>query len=251
MRHRPEKSEKMQSDGSKVGGAGSREKTPDSQRGRHFTIPHPIAEEEQQQPQSSSDSQSIQPAGFIDSMKKFFAPCVGAVDAASVYIEECQPSKYETCDLNQQDNVADDVIMRLRERNGGIGQHGGKRRNDTLEIPTNGILFDDDDVSAISAHTLEEMERLRIQMAQNNKLMNFQMSPNRISTKAVSQHSRGAEKAPDAFNEGNLSICVSASDSSSSQGVEENMGSPQFRKFPPTWSNEIGKDQDFKIRPVG
>lgn len=279
----------MQSNGLVQVGSKTRENNTESQRGRNFTIPQPIAEEEQQQPPSEtvadiSDDQESTAAAFIDSVKKFFAPCFGAVDAASLYIGECRPSKYDGYNPNQQDNVAEDVIMRLRERNGGFTQV--KRRSETLEIPTNGVLFDDDDVSAISSHTLEEMERLRLRMAQSSGLSNFQISPGknhnnlksgasnimrpRPTYKVPRQHEaadRAAvsnmrtwniQKAPvitktaESINEGNLAQCGSASDSSSSEGVEQRKKEvPQIHKSRPAWSNRARKDRGFKTHPVG
>jgi hypothetical protein len=179
---------------------------------RRFTIPQPIAEEEQQQEQQESQHgvsvivgennyeahHGSSASAFINSMKNIFAPCVGAVDAASLFMDECRPSKFDTCNINQNvggnynsnnnnnnnnnNNGAEDVIMRLRERNGAYTTKQAmhkQKRGETLEIPTHaGMMFDDDDVSAISAHTLEEMELLR--MAQKSKrggISNFHMSP--------------------------------------------------------------------------
>ncbi|OEU21085.1 hypothetical protein FRACYDRAFT_234711 [Fragilariopsis cylindrus CCMP1102] len=149
---------------------------------RRFTIPQPIAEEEQQQQQQQQESQqhgfpiiveetnyeahqhhhgSSSASSFINSVKNIFAPCVGAVDAASLFMDDCRPSKFDTWNTNQQ------AMNR-------------QKRGKTLEIPTHsGMMFDDDDVSAISAHTLEEMELLR--MAQKSKrgagISNIHMSP--------------------------------------------------------------------------
>eukprot|EP00536_Pseudo-nitzschia_multiseries_P002037 jgi/Psemu1/4728/gm1.4728_g len=273
----------MQSNNNGPTGSKSRENNAESQRGRSFSIPQPIAEEDQQQPQSEAgkaDDQGSKAATFIDSVKKFFAPCVGVVDAASLYIGECRPANYEGCDPNHHDNVAEDVIMRLRERNGGFSR--GKRRSETLEIPTNGILFDDDDVSAISSHTLEEMERLR--MAQKSGLSNFQLSPRHIhgnmkpsnsnilrpiptgkSTRPQQTANHAAvsnneswriqpvtPKTTEATKEGNLTLCASASDSSSSEGAEQGKGDSRLSyKSPPAWSKDAENDKSFNTRPVG
>mmetsp|Transcript_1117 Transcript_1117/g.2382 ORF Transcript_1117/g.2382 Transcript_1117/m.2382 type:complete len:271 (+) Transcript_1117:117-929(+) len=270
----------MQSNNNGPVGSKPRENA-EAQRGRNFTIPQPIAEEDQHQPQSEADKSEDQgstAAAFIDSVKKFFAPCVGAVDAASVYIGECRPSNYDGCDPIQHDNVAEDVIMRLRERSAGYNQ--GKRRSDTLEIPTNGMLFDDDDVSAISSHTLEEMERLRL--AQSSGLTNFQLSPGKLKGNVKPSNSNilhplptGKTKRPQdtanraaASNDqswrikpesskptdatGNLILCASASDSSSSEGADQGKGNVQSAyKSPPAWSNKAGKEKEFKTHPVG
>lgn len=98
---------------------------------------------------------------FIESVRNVFAPCVGVVDAASIYMGNCRFGKDA-----YDNNVGDGIAMRLRT---GAMQHKAvqKRDGETLEIPANAGF--DDDVSAISAHTLEEMERLR-QVQQNSKL---------------------------------------------------------------------------------
>ncbi|VEU39377.1 unnamed protein product [Pseudo-nitzschia multistriata] len=263
-------------------GTKSREANMESQRGRNFTIPQPIAEEDQQQQsEKTSVRKNLEKASFMDSVKKFFEPCVGAVDAASFYIGECRPSDYEACDPNQQDKVAEDVIMKLRERNGGL-----KRRNETLEIPTNGMLFEDDDVSAISSHTLEEMERLRL--AQNSGITNFQIAPGKHQpgnilhprptddptspqdaadrSDAVKFRNWSTQKTPSTAkpqergtNEGNITLCVSVSDSSSNEDGEKASPkasspkefSPKTFTSPPSWSKKSGKNRAFKTHPVG
>ena len=89
---------------------------------RRFTIPQPIAEEEQQQQQQQQESQqhgfpiiveetnyeahqhhhgSSSASAFINSVKNIFAPCVGAVDAASLFMDDCRPSKFDTWNTNQ------------------------------------------------------------------------------------------------------------------------------------------------------
>lgn len=257
---------------------------------RNFTIPQPIAEEEQQQSQhepagGESDAKVSPAAEFIDSMKRFFAPCVGAVDAASLFIGRCRPSNFDTYEINKQqgDNIAEEVIMRLRERNGGFTQQTVKRRSETLEIPTHGMLFDDDDVSAISSYTLEEMERLRI--SQNRRLSNFHMSPNknysnyRSNTKSIMrprpaaksagqqaashiaftnrqlwniQHPPVTTKTTYANNNWDLSICVSESESSGSEGIET--GKEEVARVctgAPAWGNKAGKDKRFETHRVG
>lgn len=100
---------------------------------------------------------------FIDSIKKIFAPCVGVVDAASIIMGNCRGEKdpaYEPYDLNLHGGDPLDVVMRLRERNAALNVKLQKRQGETLEFRSNGGF--DDDVSAISAHTLEEMDRLRM-----------------------------------------------------------------------------------------
>jgi hypothetical protein len=271
----------MQETNIPAGGTTSRDNNIESHRGRNFTIPQPIAEEELHQPQLESaleetDTNESPAAAFIDSVKRFFAPCVGAVEDASFYIGECRPSNLESCETNEQgENVAEDVIMRLRERNGGFRQTA-KRRSETLEIPTHGMLFDDDDVSAISSHTLEEMDRLR--MAQNSRLSNFHMSPsnnyNNFESSASNimrpkpgnllvpqkagarkqawkiQKSSATNETAEATNE--LAICVSASDSSSSQGNEQRKeDAARVTSSAPSWGSKAEKDQGLRTHRVG
>lgn len=278
----------MQDSNNPGGAATLRENNVDSQRGRNFTIPQSIAEEEQQQPQLDSgkeetDTRESPARSFIDSVKKFFAPCVGAVDAASLYIGECRPSNLDSCDLNDKgENIAEDVIARLRERNGGFKQQTVKRRSETLEIPTHGMLFDDDDVSAISSHTLEEMERLR--MGQNSRFSNFHILPNSNYSKFESKTSNimrpkptdrsagqiagshgnahvkkqawNIQKSPvtnkAAGSTNDLSICVSTSDSSSSEGIEQRKGDiTRVHSTPPSWGSKIEKDEGLETHRVG
>ena len=248
----------MQDANNPAGATGARENTAESNRGRNFTIPQPIAEEDQQiQQLESSAAETLNrtpsAAALIDSVKQFFAPCVGAVDAASVYIGNCRPSDEDP--NGQGENIAEDVIMRLRKKHGGFHEQNVKRRSELLEIPTHGVLFDDDDVSAISAHTLEEMERLRL--AQQGKLSNFQMSPAPIYSNTESAASnimrpiqkKFASKAATPDGNNDISICVSVSDSSSEQGMKEEK-SPETTA-PPAWGSKAGKDMDFKTHRVG
>lgn len=233
-------------------------------RCRRIDIPRPIVEEEQHQEDGAShsnDRKNINGASkqnvptvdsigwegsassFVDSMKRFFAPCVGVVDAASLFIGGCRPLHYTDNETNPREGsldkknssniAADDVIMRLRERNGGFNARQStkqqQKRGDTLEIPTHGMLFDDDDVSALSAHTLEEMERLRI--AQQKRLSNFYISP--PPNRKHQSRSKKQQSQTERMNSWNsqpsysiqpdsLSICVSTSGSSSdSEGVIE------------------------------
>ncbi len=198
------------------GATSALENTAESNRGRNFTIPQPIAEEHT----AAETDKTASAAALIDSVTQFFAPCVGAVDAASGYIGSCRPSDKDS--NGQGENIAEDVIMRLRKKHGGF-EHN-KRRSELLEIPTHGVIFDDDDVSAISSHTLEEMERLRL--AQQGRLSNFQMSPTPHHTESAASNlmrplqDQFASKAasPDGVND--MSICVSVSDSTSEEGLK-------------------------------
>jgi hypothetical protein len=263
----------MQENNDPTMGTTSRENNMESHRGKNLSIPQPIAEEDQQRRESSvefTNNSESQAVGFINSVKKFFAPCVGAVDAASVYIGECRPSNLDSDEIGE--NVTEDVIMRLRERNGGFNQQNVKRRSETLEIPTHGMLFDDDDVSAISSHTLEEMERLRL--AQNSRFSNFHLLPNSNyvassnimrprpsdvsagqkagapSSSWTIQKSLVTNEAAETTNA--ISICVSASDSSSSEGNErrkEVKGTAEA--VPSSWGSKAEQEDRFQTHQVG
>lgn len=255
----------MQETSNTAGGGAPRESNNmESHRGRNFTIPQPIAEEQQQSQLESSaeetDKKASPAEALIDSVKQFFAPCVGAVDAASLYISDCRTSKHLDV-IDQGENVAEDVIMRLRERNGGFGQQTMKRRSETLEIPTHGMLFDDDDVSAISSHTLEEMERLRL--AQNSRLANFQMSPSSVNSNIMRPKPTDPGQKPGAWNIQKPQVTneainllspigVTASDSSSSQGNEPQTDDKALEESaPPSWGSKADEDGNFKTHPVG
>ena len=247
---------KMEGASNPTGGAAPPEhNNNESHRGRNFTIPQPIAEGEEQQQSSAeeTDNKTSPAAALIDSVKQFFAPCVGAVDAASLYIGECRPSK-DSDAIDQGENVAEDVIMRLRERNGGFRQQNMKRRGDTLEIPTHGMLFDDDDVSAISSHTLEEMERLRLTQS---RLASFQMSPNIMRPKPNDAEQKpgvwNIQKEPVTQEATNLlsPIAVTSSDSSSSQENEPRTDDKALNETaPPSWGSKADEDGHFKTHPV-
>jgi hypothetical protein len=110
---------------------------------------------------------------LIESVRKVFAPCVGVVDAASIFMGNCRFGK----DAYDQTGGGDGIAMRLI--NGAMNKTAQKRQGETLEIPAHGGF--DDDVSAISAHTLEEMERLRL--AQQKSKLHMLTPPNNNSRK--------------------------------------------------------------------
>mmetsp|Transcript_43999 Transcript_43999/g.106684 ORF Transcript_43999/g.106684 Transcript_43999/m.106684 type:complete len:320 (+) Transcript_43999:578-1537(+) len=111
---------------------------------------------------------------FLESVKQVFAPCGGVVDAASFILGNCRGSTKSSavvdeggllrCGGGAHGTTSDDIVYRLRERGAAVFSSSTQRRQgETLEFPANGGF--DDDVSAISAHTLEEMERLRMAAA--------------------------------------------------------------------------------------
>ena len=111
---------------------------------------------------------------FLESVKQVFAPCGGVVDAASFILGNCRGSTKSSavvdeggllrCGGGAHGTTSEDIVYRLRERGAAVFSTSTQRRQgETLEFPANGGF--DDDVSAISAHTLEEMERLRMAAA--------------------------------------------------------------------------------------
>mmetsp|Transcript_21471 Transcript_21471/g.40094 ORF Transcript_21471/g.40094 Transcript_21471/m.40094 type:complete len:280 (-) Transcript_21471:412-1251(-) len=163
--------------------------------------PVPVAEEKQETKGIPNGQQMNEdPAStFIDSVRRVFAPCVGVVDAASFLMGHCRFGKegYETA-YDMKPGGDSGVVMKLRERNGVIHKAVQKRQGETLEIPANGGF--DDDVSAISAHTLEEMERL--QLAQKKSKMHMltppktstrSRKPNQSSSRVASNRPRGTK----------------------------------------------------------
>lgn len=103
-------------------------------------------------------------SSFIQSIKKVFAPCVGVVDAASFMMANCRGEKetqYETYDMNLNGPDLVETVMGLRQRNAPMNEMKvQKRQGETLVFHATAGF--DDDVSAISSHTLEEMERSRM-----------------------------------------------------------------------------------------
>jgi hypothetical protein len=116
----------------------------------------------------------------MESVSKMFAPCVGVVDAASFFIGNCRFGK------EPYESYGGDAAQRLRGHPG-IHAVPQKRQGETLEIPANSGF--DDDVSAISAHTLEEMERLRLAQ-QKSKLQTLTPLINNNSRKPHLSSSR-------------------------------------------------------------
>lgn len=142
------------------------EAPPPAQQGAVLTPPPPppvaaAAAAPHRDPPSTTTAAEASATSFIASVQKVFAPCVGVVDAASLFMGNCRFGK----------DAYHDAGDRMRLRTTGMHQQqqklNQKRQGETLEIPSHGGFFDDD-VSAISAHTLEEMERLRQAHHQNN-----------------------------------------------------------------------------------
>lgn len=95
--------------------------------------------------QSHERSQSD---GFVEHVKKLVGSCGVVVDFASMFIQNTCRAETSTV---QEDNLETFPPHNTSSRT-------KRRQGATLEFsPRSG--FEDDDVSAISAHTLEEMER--------------------------------------------------------------------------------------------
>jgi hypothetical protein len=93
--------------------------------------------------------------GLWESAVKIFSPCVGVVDFASIFMQNsCRAQTPE--DVKKEAEGTQILKMKLRKP----APRSRKRQGETLEFSKNGGF--DDDVSAISAHTLEEMERLGV-----------------------------------------------------------------------------------------
>lgn len=116
---------------------------------------HPVKSSTQSkvfhQPRRSGD-QHQESEGFLGStVKTVFGHCVGIVDVASIVLASCRGESEEG---ENSDKVSPILELGLSKSS----KKSRKRQGDTLEFPTNGGF--EDDVSALSARTLEEMERL-------------------------------------------------------------------------------------------
>ncbi|KAG7357233.1 hypothetical protein IV203_001921 [Nitzschia inconspicua] len=142
------------------------EAPPPAEQGAILTPP-PVGKPSDKAPRTAVEDSA---ASFIESVRKVFAPCVGVVDAASILMGNCRFSK-DSFDTGEGG-------MANRLKTGAMQKSVQKRQGETLEIPANGGF--DDDVSAISAHTLEEMERSR--QAKRNSRMQLLTPTNTGST---------------------------------------------------------------------
>jgi hypothetical protein len=150
-------------------------------------------------------------AGFLSStVQTFFRRCAGLVDAASVAV-------IDSCQGERNDGVLDpqapsDQTNRSRRKQGGV-----------LEFPADGEL--QDDVSALSANTLEEMERLAKMMAENGLRRSelydgsSRPYPGQVLTHppALKTDARAKLHAQEIPSDADLSIGIATSGSSSSQ----------------------------------
>ena len=96
-----------------------------------------------------------------NTVKSLLGQCAGFVDVASFVIQSCRGDG--DCQQNRESHILGPLFeprrgsRKVRRRQGG-----------TLEFPADGGFADD--VSAISANTLEEMERLAPQVSKRNLL---------------------------------------------------------------------------------
>jgi hypothetical protein len=124
--------------------------------------------------QNMSTSTHAPATDFLESVKQMFAPCGGVVDVATFILGNCRGATRSStvagdggdilrCGGGGAHATSDDIVFKLRERGAAAFSSTQRRQGETLEFPANGGF--DDDVSAISAHTLEEMERRRLAAA--------------------------------------------------------------------------------------
>lgn len=89
-------------------------------------------------------------SSFLGStVKSLFGQCAGFVDVASFVIQSCRGDKDD--ERNKQGDTLGPLVEATRGR-------ARRKQAGTLEFPAEGGF--EDDVSALSANTLEEMERL-------------------------------------------------------------------------------------------
>ena len=93
--------------------------------------------------------------GFFETAaKNLIGPCVGVVNIASLFIQKtCRGKPVE--EGNAREEGHNPLFFKARLKR--YSQMSRRRQGETLEFPADDGF--DDDVSAISAHTLEEMER--------------------------------------------------------------------------------------------
>jgi hypothetical protein len=130
----------------------------------------------------SRDNQknSTDDEGLWESAVKIFGPCVGDVDFSSFFQNSCQAPTAQAVNKVAEGNRI--LKMKLKKPS----PRSKKRQGETLEFPKNGGF--DDDVSAISAHTLEEMERLEMM----TKSMGLSAT---VAAEAPSRTKRDAKKS--------------------------------------------------------
>ena len=134
---------------------------PETSSGENLENPLETKKSPQQSPQASAVSeaskQKQEPSddGLWESaVKNVFGPCVGVVDFASFFLRSGCRTKVPDEGIKEGENPV--LKAKLKKP----ASRSRRRQGETLEFPVN-VGFDDD-VSAISAHTLEEMERLEM-----------------------------------------------------------------------------------------
>lgn len=196
-------------------------------------------------PRNSTEDYAGQPeynncdTGFFGiTVKTFLSRCAGLVDAASVVV-------IDSCRGEADDSAGKDILGPLfknKQAKKSKRKHGG-----ILEFPADGEL--QDDVSALSANTLEEMERLaKIMAGRDSRLQKPYdgtskpypgqlLVPPKTASKGNSWARFPAQPNP---NDGEESIGVATSGSSSTHEekiVTENKSAP--------WKHGSGGVQSF------
>ena len=113
---------------------------------------------QQQQQQQQRQGQTGKEENLLENaLKSIFGTCIGAVDMASYLLQStCRGDDHDAA--AKEKGKVDVPVLKLKKP---LPKMRVKRRQgDTLEFPSNGGF--DDEISAISALTLEEMERLQI-----------------------------------------------------------------------------------------
>ena len=159
------------------------------------TMKAPLHQNQQQQQQECSSNDNL----LESAMKSIFGTCIGAVDMASYMIQNTCGGNEEV-NNNKAGTAGDNAVPVLKLRKPVPNSaHVKRRQGDTLEFPANWNGVFDDDVSAISALTLEEMEKLQIFRKQNN----IHVNPKNGRTKTPPMTSKTLSKKKNAIQKSN------------------------------------------------
>lgn len=104
----------------------------------------------------ASQSENRDDTFLSNTVKTFIGQCAGFVDVASFVIQSCRG------DGDSQQNRESHILGPMFEPRRGL-RKVRRRQGGTLEFPADGCF--EDDVSALSANTLDEMERLAPQLS--------------------------------------------------------------------------------------
>ena len=134
----------------------------------------------------SCQSDGFSRDAFFEEFRSLLISCGGVVDVASLFFQDgCRGQGTD----EPQHETMQPAILKPTLKNQSQGVKSRRRQGETLEFPSHGGF--DDDVSAISAHTLEEMERLQL-MASKMPLPTIPSPPRtpRIPPSGNSEHKR-------------------------------------------------------------